>query len=220
MRAYFLYLGNMETKCSICRSPNRDEVVELIKGGESHRKIALRFGFSRAAVNRHVANCLKMKRDATAEAKAEAKVRHTEITGDIDAAYERAVEMRTRAEEAGDSDAILKMTRIVTRLLSLRQRSMAKLPSDVVQSGGAPKRDLSRIRFGWVGAIPPGSEVSEESRRRWADYIPPGSDPAVIFNITYVDRKPQDWTRSKPAPVDAFAEFELPPSQLGDGKEV
>jgi len=179
-------MAELTTKCSVCRSGKTTEVLALIREGSSQRTIAGMFGFSRASLERHVSNCLKLRRNATDETKARAKIKHAELTNDVDQAYSRAEALLQKAQDAGDSDAILKMSRLTIRLLALRQRQQAKLSSDVVTPVGTPKPDFSRVKFALRFD---GSDVDPVLRSRFESSEQDIAAANITFVVSFVDRK-------------------------------
>ena len=118
--------------CSICRSASRDAANAEIGAGTSLRQVARKFGFSRAATQRHASGCLKLRRNLPAEAREAARKKHGVLSADLDAEYTRVEKLRAAAETSGDTAAILKCSRHLARLLGMRQRAVGRLPSEVL----------------------------------------------------------------------------------------
>lgn len=83
----------MARRCTVCTHPKRDEVNrQLLKRSSSQADIAQRYGLSTSAIDRHVANHLKVSAEAMADA-ANART----IIGYASQLYDRANQVLDRA---------------------------------------------------------------------------------------------------------------------------
>ena len=105
-------------RCSICSSPHRDAVDRaLIDGQMSMREIAARWGFSRAAVQRHHANHLPAALVRAKDIKEE--IRADGLLGQVKSLRDRADAILKRAETSGDAGTALRAIRELRGVLDL-----------------------------------------------------------------------------------------------------
>jgi hypothetical protein len=170
--------------------------------------VARDFQIDRGAVWRHSRHSGLSRKNSATEIEA-AKARHEELVSDLDKQYELAAARLAAAEIGGDEKTIMQAQRNVVRLLSLRQSQMKKLPSQIVDASGAPKPDLSNLRFGWKFNLQDlgGLSLTEEQKEKWADKT---EGTNLVFEVHWVTRKvaaENAARRSKPE-ANAFDQIE------------
>jgi hypothetical protein len=101
--------------CSICASSNVEAINKDLKAGESWRGVATKYAASRSSVRRHASSCLRLKRSASAEARALVLAKRERLAGDLERALESAKEARRLAA-----------TKYEARERELRQRAREK----------------------------------------------------------------------------------------------
>lgn len=169
-----------------------------MRGGESLRGIAAKFELSRSAVQRHFKFCLRGFRSLNMHERKLALIRRESVTADTDKAYEKALEMLTKAEAEGDKGMIAACSRHVERILALKTRltsphiaaptkvTFAK-EADWRAEGRAPKIAV----YGTRGVDPYSIDRTSRDVQLIADSTPEeiaGCD--LLLRVRWVQRRP------------------------------
>lgn len=135
----------MPPACSVCSHPQTAAIAKDIASGGSNRSVAARFGVSRAAVQRHRVNCLRMPRKAentparrsVADGPGSARFASSSMPADPKMLLQRAERLLddaqtilSRATDAEDDRLALQAVREVRSSLELVMKAHGMLTSE------------------------------------------------------------------------------------------
>src|SRR3989442_11375886 len=121
----------MPRTCTVCRHPERPAINAALVAGEPLRDIAVRFGLSRSALDRHNGEHLPA---TLLRAKDAAEVAHADdLLGQVRGLGARALAILDQAEEAGERRTALAAIREARGVVELVARLVGELREQQVQ---------------------------------------------------------------------------------------